>query len=423
MTAFLALAVAGLTSQDAQLVRAAYLAMELTGWFVIVPFGIATLVTGLVQALGTPWGLFRHYWVLFKLLITVFSTALFAGAHAAHDPPCRTSRGDLRSARMQLVGDAGAALLALLVATALSVYKPLGMTPYGQRRSAQGLEAEQGRGTRTPPWVYVFAIVAGLCSKVVVNLYHAIRKRFHGTECQRHIAMPQRDEGSARPNEDWYNSDNEFVDRVFVQKRRDELPATHHPDVLARLIAEAFGKRTDRLRDELDAGRHGRRWRPAREHIVPVTGFSHAVGIVEFVLEQSRYQFGAAVVIDSNINSYLADALHDGRPASGPALEPREFARDLNAEKIHAPLLLEAHGIPTAVGMFSVFNGLRLAHRPTELQYYLEEDHDLVSPASQMSALTRQIDWYRFWLKSEEDPVPSKALQYARWRKLKELQQ
>jgi len=156
---------------------------------------------------------------------------------------------------------------------------------------------------------------------------------------------------------------------------------------------------------------------------VPVTGFSHAVGIVEFVLEQSRYQFGAAVVIDSNINSYLADALHDGRPASGPALEPREFARDLNAEKIHAPLLLEAHGIPTAVGMFSVFNGLRLAHRPTELQYYLEEDHDLVSPASQMSALTRRIDWYRFWLKSEEDPVPSKALQYARWRKLKELQQ
>ena len=267
MTAFLALAVAGLTSQDAQLVRAAYLAMELTGWFVIVPFGIATLVTGLVQALGTPWGLFRHYWVLFKLLITVFSTALLL-VHmqpttrlATRAAATTLSSGDLRSARMQLVGDAGAALLALLVATALSVYKPLGMTPYGQRRSAQGLEAEQGRGTRTPPWVYVFAIVAGLCSKVVVNLYHAIRKRFHGTECQRHIAMPQRDEGSARPNEDWYNSDNEFVDRVFVQKRRDELPATHHPDVLARLIAEAFGKRTDRLRDELDAGRHGRRWR------------------------------------------------------------------------------------------------------------------------------------------------------------------
>src|SRR5206468_10428515 len=71
---FLALAVAGLTSQDAQLVRAAYLAMELTAWFVIVPLSLASLVTGLVQSLGTSWGLFRHYWVLMKLLMNVFAT-------------------------------------------------------------------------------------------------------------------------------------------------------------------------------------------------------------------------------------------------------------------------------------------------------------------------------------------------------------
>ena len=71
---FLALAVAGLTSQDAQTVRAAYLAMELTGWFVLVPLSLASLLTGLVQSLGTAWGLFRHYWVLFKLLINVVAT-------------------------------------------------------------------------------------------------------------------------------------------------------------------------------------------------------------------------------------------------------------------------------------------------------------------------------------------------------------
>ncbi|VTU44367.1 hypothetical protein [Variovorax sp. RA8] len=34
---FLALAVAGLINRDAQMVRAAYLAMDLTAWFVIVP--------------------------------------------------------------------------------------------------------------------------------------------------------------------------------------------------------------------------------------------------------------------------------------------------------------------------------------------------------------------------------------------------
>ncbi|MGH3928964.1 MAG: DUF2269 domain-containing protein, partial [Pseudonocardiaceae bacterium] len=56
---FLALAVIGLTSQDAQTVRGAYLVMEPAAWFVLVPLAFASLLTGLVQALGTPWGLFR----------------------------------------------------------------------------------------------------------------------------------------------------------------------------------------------------------------------------------------------------------------------------------------------------------------------------------------------------------------------------
>src|SRR5215212_10054849 len=73
---FLALAIAGLTSQDAQTVRAAYLAMELIGWFVLVPLSLVSLLTGLVQALGTAWGLFRHYWILVKLLINVFAAII-----------------------------------------------------------------------------------------------------------------------------------------------------------------------------------------------------------------------------------------------------------------------------------------------------------------------------------------------------------
>src|SRR5258708_11390948 len=76
VAAFLAVAIAGLTSGDTPMVRAAYLAMGLTGWFVIVPLSLASLLTGLGQALGTTWGLFRHYWVLAKLLITVVATIL-----------------------------------------------------------------------------------------------------------------------------------------------------------------------------------------------------------------------------------------------------------------------------------------------------------------------------------------------------------
>lgn len=137
---FLALAIAGLRSQDAQMVRAAYLSMGLTGWCVIVPLSLASLLTGIVQSLGTRWGLFRHYWVLVKFLMTLLATAILllhmrpisylAGVAAE----TTLSGGDLRGLRLQLVADAGAALLVLLVATTLSVYKPQGLTRYGWRK-------------------------------------------------------------------------------------------------------------------------------------------------------------------------------------------------------------------------------------------------------------------------------------------------
>src|SRR5687768_18623377 len=76
VAAFLALAIAGISSLDAQTVRAAYLAMHVITWFVIIPFCLAALVTGLVQSLGTTWGLFRHYWVVTKLLLTVLATII-----------------------------------------------------------------------------------------------------------------------------------------------------------------------------------------------------------------------------------------------------------------------------------------------------------------------------------------------------------
>jgi hypothetical protein len=137
---FLALAVVGLTGDDTQVVRGAYVGMQLVTRWVIVPASIAALVTGVVQAIGTPWGLFRHYWVLVKLLLTVASTGLLLLhtqpiaflAERARD--AAIVGGDFRRVRIQLVADAAAALIVLIATTVLSVYKPRGMTPYGQRR-------------------------------------------------------------------------------------------------------------------------------------------------------------------------------------------------------------------------------------------------------------------------------------------------
>jgi uncharacterized membrane protein len=136
---FLALAIAGLTGRDPQRVRAAYLAMELTGWFVIVPASLASLVTGIIQSLGTPWGLFQHYWVVAKLLITAVASIVLLvhmqpiGTVARVAAKAGLSTADLAGLRLQLVGDAGAAVALLVVATTLSVYKPRGVTRYGQR--------------------------------------------------------------------------------------------------------------------------------------------------------------------------------------------------------------------------------------------------------------------------------------------------
>jgi hypothetical protein len=137
---FLALAIAGLTSQELQLVRAAYLAMEWTGWYVIVPLCLASLVTGLVTSLGTHWGLFRYYWVVVKLLISIVAALILFGftqtlgylGDLAADTTVSVEA--LRSFGQSPVLHSGGGLLALLVTTTLSVYKPKGLTPYGWRK-------------------------------------------------------------------------------------------------------------------------------------------------------------------------------------------------------------------------------------------------------------------------------------------------
>ena len=113
--------------------------MGLTASFVIVPLTLASLLTGLISSLGTTWGLFRHYWVVVKLLITILSTIILL----IHMQPITYLAGiatetTLSSAglhlRIQMVVAAAGALVALLVATTLSVYKPRGVTPYGWRK-------------------------------------------------------------------------------------------------------------------------------------------------------------------------------------------------------------------------------------------------------------------------------------------------
>lgn len=146
VVAYLALVVAALSIQDAQMVRAAWMAMQVIGWFVIVPLALASLLIGLVNALGTPWGLFRHYWVLVKFLLTVFATIVLL-LHMPTVSAFAGVAGEMHGASLGGLGGellhAGGGLLVLLVTTTLSVYKPRGTTPYGWRKQHEERELSQ----------------------------------------------------------------------------------------------------------------------------------------------------------------------------------------------------------------------------------------------------------------------------------------
>jgi hypothetical protein len=186
VAAFLALAIAGLSSPDAQMMRGAYLAMHLTTWFVIVPLSVASLLTGFIESLGTTWGLFRHYWVVTKLLLTVLATFILL-LHtqpidhvAAVAAQTALSSTDLRQVRIQLIADAGAALFVLLVTTALSVYKPWGMTPYGLRQQYDAAAVPRPALVRRPPSAGRYVLLGIIVFFVIVVIFHLAGGGLHG---------------------------------------------------------------------------------------------------------------------------------------------------------------------------------------------------------------------------------------------------
>jgi hypothetical protein len=116
------------------------MALELIGWFAIMPLAITAFLTGIVVSLGTKWGLFRHYWVIFKLLLTIIATIIlllhmpvishYAGIAA------ETNNADLTGFGGELL-HSGGGLIVLLLTTILAIFKPKGMTSYGQRRQSK----------------------------------------------------------------------------------------------------------------------------------------------------------------------------------------------------------------------------------------------------------------------------------------------
>jgi len=136
VASFLLLAIVGLTSPDIGMVRAAYPAMALIAWVIILPLAVSALLIGLIESLGTKWGLIRHYWVIVKLALTLIAiivlllqmgTVTYLGHVAQSIQP-----GDLVEPRTVMVVHSAGGLLVLLLPLALSIFKPRGRTGWGR---------------------------------------------------------------------------------------------------------------------------------------------------------------------------------------------------------------------------------------------------------------------------------------------------
>jgi hypothetical protein len=150
VAAYLMLALAAETSDSVETVRAAFIAMELL-YFALVPLATVALLTGLAQALGTSWGLLRHYWVLAKFVLTVVAFVVMVlnlekvSEHAEH--VVHSSAAGLSAAHD--VQHALGGLVILLLTAILGLHKPRGLTRYGRRKKGQ----PRARGNDTRPAV------------------------------------------------------------------------------------------------------------------------------------------------------------------------------------------------------------------------------------------------------------------------------
>ncbi len=172
---------------------------------------------------------------------------------------------------------------------------------------------------------------------------------------------------------------------------------------------------------------------------VGIVGFSRTGWYVEYMLTHSHYQLAAAEVADNMDGSYFQYILSDTAERSefeadngalpiGDGVETWvNSAPGFNADKVHTPLRMEIDSGPldSILWQWEMFSNLRYLQKPVELFVIPDIQHGthvLQNPAQRLASQGGTVDWFRFWLKSEEDANPSKSDQYIRWRQLKSLQ-
>jgi len=169
---------------------------------------------------------------------------------------------------------------------------------------------------------------------------------------------------------------------------------------------------------------------------VGIMGFSATGWEVAYAISHSKFPYAAALMDDNKDGGYLQAAFANwsygaaeqliGAPAFGDGLKVwLEHSPAFNAHRIETPLLMTVTSDASMMGRWELFSRLRQLGKPVE--FYVIPDlahgtHGLQNPTQILALQERTLDWWRFWLKREEDPAPGKAAQYEGWRALRERQ-
>jgi len=174
---------------------------------------------------------------------------------------------------------------------------------------------------------------------------------------------------------------------------------------------------------------------------VGVVGFSHTCYSVMEALTTSTLHFKAASITDGINNGYLQymteadnagnliaraeDATIGALPFGAGLQQWLSRSPEFNMNKVETPLQVVARGLSgtNVLFMWEPYAALRYLKKPVDLIILNSDEHVLTNPAARVASQGGTVDWFRFWLKSEEDPDPAKAEQYARWRELRKLQE
>jgi dipeptidyl aminopeptidase/acylaminoacyl peptidase len=156
---------------------------------------------------------------------------------------------------------------------------------------------------------------------------------------------------------------------------------------------------------------------------VGIQGWSSTGAQIGYTLTHSTFPFAAAVfseTADVGWWMYLAQGTpknFDAYFGSAPVGEGlNSWFRDaptFNLDRVRTPMLMWGR---EAWQLWDWYAGLRRFENPVEYWVLPDATHEVFQVGHCLATNELIVDWFRFWLKGEQDDTPEKAEQYRRWR-------